>query len=270
MSQDRVRVDHEPIRSDDRTGEGRSHVPRHIIGVAAEATWIDAPSRVGSDPRHSGTCRVPPPPPADREASYAVVDVETTGLSVASGDRIIEIGVVVTNGAGRLDYEWTTLLSTDHDPGPTRLHGITNAMLDDAPTFADVSDDLAHVLRGRTLVAHNARFDVSFLTAEWQRVGHHFAPAWLCTMAGARSAGLPGSLSECCLRLGIDTGVEHHALDDARATALLLAHLHDPARPRPGTGIDPVEPGWRLSDWSGRDLTERRDGGVGRDVYQRR
>lgn len=196
---------------------------------------------------------IAPPPNVPTTGSYAVVDLETTGLAPDRGDRVIEIAVVITDGHGRIDYEWTTLVDPTHDPGPTHLHGIDSGMVEDAPVFGQIADDLAHVLRGRTLVAHNSRFDVSFLRAEWNRLGQNMSPPSFCTMTAARSAGLRGGLSACCGQLGIDVGVQHHALDDARATAHLLARLGPSTDRRPA----PVRVTWRLPPWSGRGLHHR-------------
>lgn len=188
-----------------------------------------------------------PTPPRAQNSSYAVVDVETTGLSPTNGDRIVEIGVVITDGFGSIDHEWSTLIYPGRDPGPTALHGISNEMLLDAPVFATVADDLSRLMDGRILVAHNSRFDVSFLRAEWRRLGRDAHLAAFCTMAAARRAGLPAGLTRSCSRVGINIGTAHRALDDARATARLLGVI----------GVDPdhVPPpfcvSWKRAPWSG-------------------
>lgn len=157
---------------------------------------------------------------------FAVIDLETTGLSPARGARMIEIGLVLVDGAGTIEESWETLVDTGVGPGPTHIHGVTEAMLVDAPGFADIAGDLAERLEGRTVVAHNATFDMGFLDAEFARLGLAWERTPLCTMRLARRRGLyPASLAACCANYGITNSRAHHALGDATATAELLVHL---------------------------------------------
>src|SRR3982751_954670 len=105
-----------------------------------------------------------------REAvvSVAVIDVETTGLSPRT-DRVVEVGVVLLDERGEVEAEFETLVNPGRDVGPTRLHGIRAADVVAAPTFAEVAPYLRSVLTGRTLVAHNALFDLRFLAREFAR-----------------------------------------------------------------------------------------------------
>ena len=111
----------------------------------------------GSDPGARG----------DRPAlrvGYAVVDLETTGLSPAT-DSIIEIGLVLTGPDGVAQRRWSTLVNPGPGPdgdievGPTFVHGLVAADLEGAPRLDDVADLLARDLAGRVVVAHNARFE---------------------------------------------------------------------------------------------------------------
>ncbi len=99
------------------------------------------------------------------------------------------------------------------------------------PTFAEVAGHLVDLLRGRVLVAHNARFDVDFLTAELERTGYDGVTGVqaLCTMLLAREF-LPGagrSLADCCDACGIRTEEGHRAIADAVAAAELLGIFID-------------------------------------------
>ena len=98
--------------------------------------------------------------------SLAFVDVETTGLSPRE-DRIREIGVVLVDD-GRVD-RWTSLLRIS----PLDREGESESRADctHTPRFQDVAADLARMLAGRLVVAHNARFDYGFLSAEFARLG---------------------------------------------------------------------------------------------------
>lgn len=162
---------------------------------------------------------------------YAVVDVETTGFGYRGADRIVEVAVVRLDPDGRPQDAWCTLLNPGRDVGPSRIHGIQNADVVGAPTFADVAGRLVELLRGRIVVAHNLRFDLAFLQAEYARTGTSVPldhTPGLCTMELAR-AYLPHTrkftLEDCCRSVGIPLTDAHSALADAYATSDLLAHL---------------------------------------------
>ncbi|MGH3624246.1 MAG: exonuclease domain-containing protein [Sciscionella sp.] len=172
-------------------------------------------------------------------AGYAVVDVETTGLSPAQHDRIAEIAVVQVDLAGRVVDEWSTLVNPERDLGPQRIHGITAGDARRAPKFADIIGDLTVRLAGRMLVAHNLSFDAGFLSAEYARAGAGLdiqTVPGLCTMRLAHDF-LPASnrqLSVCCQAAGVEFTDAHAALPDARACAGLLASfIRAAGRPEP-------------------------------------
>jgi DNA polymerase-3 subunit epsilon len=119
----------------------------------------------------------------------AFVDVETTGVDPRE-NRITEIGVVCVDGDAI--REWSTVINPlarrrEHAPAP---EGITDEMRLAAPRFKDIAADLAARLAGRLLVAHNARFDYSFLKAEFSRVGIEFHPDVLCSLMLSRCSWL--------------------------------------------------------------------------------
>ncbi|MGI8587525.1 MAG: exonuclease domain-containing protein [Chloroflexia bacterium] len=99
--------------------------------------------------------------------TFAVVDVETTGLSPARGDRICEVGVVRGRGGSVLD-SFTTLVNPQREisPGARRVNGITSNMVRRSPVFADVAGEVATLLAGTVLVGHNIGFDLGFLRNE--------------------------------------------------------------------------------------------------------
>ncbi len=157
---------------------------------------------------------------------FAVIDLETTGLSPGAHERIVEVAVVHADENGAITGEWETLVNPQRHVGAEHIHGIRAADLIDAPAFADIASDIADLLSGRVIVAHNARFDRGFLTAEFGRTPHPMpddAPT-LCTMQLAREL-LPGagrSLADCCAAFDIPLENAHRALVDAHATAELL------------------------------------------------
>lgn len=157
---------------------------------------------------------------------FAVIDLETTGLSPGAHERIVELAVVHADENGVITGEWETLVNPQRHVGAEHIHGIRAGDLIDAPSFADIASDIADLLSGRVIVAHNARFDREFLAAEFGRTPHPMpddAPT-LCTMQLAREL-LPGagrSLADCCAAFDIPLENAHRALVDAHATAELL------------------------------------------------
>lgn len=174
---------------------------------------------------------------------YAVVDTETTGLSPTLRHRVAEIAVVLVDAQGHVEHEWCTLVNPDRDLGPQHIHGIRAADVLDAPSFAELAGPLLTMLAGRTLVAHNLAFDLTFLDAEYDRLGVPFPltrELGLCTMSLA-STFLPGagrSLRECCTAAQIPLTGWHSAMSDAQAAAGLLRHYITVAsRPLPWAGL---------------------------------
>lgn len=160
---------------------------------------------------------------------YAVIDTETTGLSPQLQHRVLELAVVLVDGHGNTEFEWSSLINPNRDVGPQHIHGVRAHDLVDAPAFADVAGFVADMLRGRILVAHNLRFDRMFMDAEYDRLGVPFplAPGMgICTMtvAGELLLGAGRSLRDCCQEARIPLVGWHAALTDARATAELLRH----------------------------------------------
>jgi DNA polymerase-3 subunit epsilon len=167
------------------------------------------------------------------ETMFAVVDVETTGSRPASGDRITEVAVVVVGPGGRTDVALDTLVNPER-PIPaavTRVTRITDAMVRDRPTFAEVADDLLSALSGRVFVAHNVQFDWRFLEAEVRRARDlRLDGPRVCTVKLARRL-LPGlkhrGLDSVSRYFGIEIENRHRAGGDAAATARILARLLD-------------------------------------------
>jgi DNA polymerase III subunit epsilon len=171
--------------------------------------------------------------------AYAVLDVETTGLSPGYHHRVVEIGVVILDRDGSVTDEWCTLLNPQRDLGPQHIHHIRADEVRDAPEFTDIAGDLARYLAGRVVVAHNLSFDLRFLASEYARLGVQVplqADQGLCTMhLSDHYLDSPArSLSACCACAGIDHHEQHSALHDARACAGLLASfIRSTSRPEP-------------------------------------
>lgn len=164
---------------------------------------------------------------------YVVVDVETTGGSPWSGDRVTEVAAVHVDGAS-VTPVFSTLVNPER-PIPwhiTRLTGIDDAMVRGAPTFRDLAGELAAHLVGRVFVAHNARFDFGFLDAEFGRIAPTplatLVSAQVCTVRLARRllAHLPRrNLDAVSHHYGVEIADRHRAAGDAMATAHVLRGL---------------------------------------------
>jgi DNA polymerase III epsilon subunit-like protein len=76
------------------------------------------------------------------DAIFAVLDVETTGFSPLTGDRIIEIAVVRVSGDGSIADEYATLVNPQRPVGPSDLHGISQKDVEEAPTFEEIAGDV--------------------------------------------------------------------------------------------------------------------------------
>ena len=166
---------------------------------------------------------------------YAVVDVETTGLFPTAHDRIVEVAVLRHAADGTVRDRWVSLVDPRRDMGASHVHGLTAADVAGAPTFQDVVGQLSRLLHGSVVVAHNARFDVAFLTSEFARAGHHLPtlPA-VCTMTLPGLLGLQvsgRSLEAACRQWGVhyDPHRAHGALHDAEAAAAVFGRLLEAA-----------------------------------------
>jgi len=146
------------------------------------------------------------------------VDLETSGASPAH-DRIIEVGLVrVANGI--LVEQWSSLVNPEV-PIPSNIEsftGISNEMVRGAPTFADISATVFEKLSGAVFVAHNARFDHSFLHREFLRVNLQLNVSVLCTVKLSRRLypeHVRHNLDAVIERHGIVCLARHRALGDA-------------------------------------------------------
>jgi DNA polymerase III subunit epsilon len=159
---------------------------------------------------------------------YAIVDIETTG-GYAANHRITELAIYHHDGT-RITDTFHTLLN----PGRkipyfiTGLTGITSQMVEEAPAFEDMAEEILSWLNDRVFVAHNAHFDYSFLKKEFENVGVNWQTKKLCTVRLGRKI-IPGlesySLGRLAESLGIPIPDRHRASGDAQATAKIFSIL---------------------------------------------
>ncbi len=150
----------------------------------------------------------------------AIVDLETTG-GRATRDRVTEVGVVLVDGGGAVaEHAWLVHPGVRIPPFISRLTGIDDGLVADAPPFGALARELLELLDGRLFIAHNARFDFGFLRAEFARLELRFAPRVLCSARLSRRL-FPEhrrhNLDSLVARHGLEVAHRHRALDDARA-----------------------------------------------------
>ena len=156
------------------------------------------------------------------DVAFAVVDVETTGLSPAFGDRVCEIAIIRVHGESN-PTTFTSLVNPLRplSPGAAAVNGITPEMLATAPTFHDVAEEVVRHLDGCVFVAHNAPFDLSFLAAEFQRLQITLpVTSVIDTLALARHyyTFAHNSLGAIAEELHLSYPQRHRALQDAEVT----------------------------------------------------
>jgi len=168
---------------------------------------------------------------------YAIVDIETTGGS-SRIEKITEISIFQHDGE-KITGEFTTLVNPERNIPYfiTNLTGITNEMVEAAPRFYEVAKTIIEFTEGRTMVAHNARFDYSFIRQEFKSLGYNFSRNLLDTVTLGRKL-IPGhrsySLGNICKDLGITIAGRHRASGDALATVRLFEILMEKDRETSG------------------------------------
>lgn len=148
------------------------------------------------------------------------LDIETTGMGPPEA-RITEIGALRVEN-GKVVATFSQLLNPEQSVPwfITKLTGITDEMLWDAPTFAAVANDLDVFLDGAIFVAHNVNFDYSFIKSEYERQGAKFNMDRFCTVQLSRRLYPQQSrhnLDTIIKTHNIEVENRHRALDDARA-----------------------------------------------------
>lgn len=160
-----------------------------------------------------------------------VLDTETTGMPVADGHRVIEIGCVELIGRRLSGRHFHVYLQPDRpsDEGAIGVHGITDVFLVGKPRFAEVADEFFEFIKGARLVIHNASFDIGFLNNEFALIGQqdradlsqHCDILDTLAMARERHPGQRNNLDALCKRYGIDNSGRdlHGALLDSELLA---------------------------------------------------
>lgn len=153
---------------------------------------------------------------------FTVVDIETTGLDPFK-DKITEIAAYKIKDSAIID-SFTTLVNPEVEISEeiSNITGITNDMVKDAPTIKPALKSFVEFCDGSVIVAHNARFDISFLKSASKECNVDFAPTYIDTLTIAKTL-LPEcrryKLTTICEELKIEHTSQHRAFGDAKATA---------------------------------------------------
>ncbi len=159
-------------------------------------------------------------------------DVETTGLSPKDGDRIIEIGAVAIE-EGKIVNDFQSLINVDrHIPRSVQqIHNITNKMLIGKPKPEEVIPKFQKFIKDSALVAHNAKFDITFLLWEFTLLKIDIRNKYFCTLELSRKLypRLPNHKLETVFRHLFgerhEKAQRHRALEDARLTAMIWLEM---------------------------------------------
>ncbi|WP_088328445.1 DNA polymerase III subunit epsilon [Lacimicrobium sp. SS2-24] len=162
-----------------------------------------------------------------------VLDTETTGIDPKQGHKIIEIGCVELNNRRLTGEHFHVYINPQREveQEAIEVHGITNEMLADKPSFSEIAPQFREFIQGAQLVIHNAAFDVGFMDHEFLLTGQK--PGFtgsICTildtltLARKMHPGQKNNLDALCKRYGIDNS--HRTLHGALLDAEILADVY--------------------------------------------
>ncbi len=166
------------------------------------------------------------------EDEYVVVDLETTGLSPYNGDEIIEIGVTeIKNDNIKLNYSKLIKPRGIISSTITNITNITNEMVENAETIEKVLPRFREYIGNRTMIAHNAKFDIAFLNHYLKKMDLEPINNYICTMEMLKKnrnyGGKNKKLETACNYYGIVNQNAHRADSDTLATAKLFLIIRE-------------------------------------------
>lgn len=161
-------------------------------------------------------------------SKFGIIDIETTGGNYRYG-KITEIAIIVfENGKEVNKFESLVNPECVVPPEITRITGITNEMLENAPKFYEIAKQVLEILESCVFVAHNVQFDYLFIKEEFKNLGYNFNKKKLCTVVLSRKY-FPGlksyALGSLIKHFGIEVLHRHRAYDDAWATLQIFKKM---------------------------------------------
>ena len=171
--------------------------------------------------------RTPPANSFVSNVTFIVFDTETTGFSPTM-DRIVEIGVVkFRNGEVVEEKSWLVNPQRDIPYWATKVHGITDKMVKDQPSFKDMYPEFQKFIGGSVLMAHNAKFDISFMKAEIKRAGYDLPPNMVIDSLKLFRKWYPQATSHSVEAVARQAEVETDVLHRAAADSLYVFLIFD-------------------------------------------
>jgi DNA polymerase III epsilon subunit family exonuclease len=164
--------------------------------------------------------------------AYAAIDVETTGLNPLF-ERVVEVAIVHFSfdeeGALKEESRFSSLINPEI-PIPlnaSRIHGITDADVIQAPSFGHIINEILRLCEGRIIAGHNVIFDISFVEQEFIRCKQSFSIHECADTFGLAKLAFPGmpsyNLGKIAFSLGLESNAAHRALGDALTCMRLFA-----------------------------------------------
>ena len=170
------------------------------------------------------------------------LDIETTGLDCLRGAKIVEIAMLKLKGGVEERYE--TLVNPGH-PIPlecSKIHSIYDEMVSKAPEFKDIANDIVTFIGTGTIVCHNAKFDLSFVSKELKESGNVLKDVrYIDTLKLARQyfsfdSNVLGNIAET---IGVEVSLKHRAMADVLTMVSVAEYIFKNMYRK---GIDSIEP----------------------------
>jgi len=161
--------------------------------------------------------------------AFAILDVETTGFYPHCSDRICEIGVLRMRN-GQEEQSFQSLLNPGRliSPGASRVNGITDGMVMDAPAFSAVINDILPLFQDACIVCHNAPFDLGFIFTEMEHlfISPFKNPVVDTLILARKHYNFPSNaLSNIARYLDLHVDNVHRAMGDVLITKELLLYF---------------------------------------------
>ena len=167
-----------------------------------------------------------------------ILDTETTGISVKDGHRLVEIGCIELDNLIPTENKFHCYLNPERNVSEKALevHGYTDDFLSSKKKFVEIVEEFLNFIQNKTLVIHNAEFDLSHLNNELKKVGKKILDNPIVdtlSLAREKFPGSPVSLDALCKRYRIDNSkrTQHTALIDCDLLAKVYINLLDQKEP---------------------------------------
>ena len=167
-----------------------------------------------------------------------ILDTETTGISVAEGHRIVEIGCIELDNLIPTKNNFHYYLNPERKVSEKalKIHGYNDEFLSNQKKFSEIADKFLEFIKNKRLIIHNAEFDLSHLNNELKLYGKEKINNEIVdtlTLAREKFPGSQVSLDALCKRFGVDNSrrITHTALIDCDLLAKVYINLIDQKEP---------------------------------------